>query len=384
MRIITRTLIYEILGAIAEGAVLFTFVFLLKRFFNITELFVTSGSSMMHVLTILFAILPSIMLMTLPMAVLLAHMLVYGRLAHDNELTALQAAGYSTIQLLKPALIVGLVLTFMLLWWGQRIAPKGIRIVRETAADILQNTATAGLQPGRINYLGNYNIYCNSIKNDEMRQLNLFEKKDGRIAGVISAPTGTIHYDPAHQNIMFHMQNGMLHQMPSPDKDIVIRFQTMNFSLSIPKLLNILVNIGSDEYAFSYDQLKEEVLAWQSVYDREAQKEPRTDQIKQTLAYYFKEWKEKEIELMRRISLPFACLFMAFIGALLGMESHTGWRSASYALTILVIFIYYILLSFAKAMTLDGQLPAWFAMWIPNLIVMMILTYLFVRTRKVR
>ncbi len=383
MKLINRTILVELFTVTAEGVILFSFVFLLKRLFNITGLLVTGGADFISTFKILFSLLPSVMLLTLPMAILLGSLMVYGRMASDQELTALQAAGYSVKQLLIPALLFGLVLSMLLLWWGHRIAPKGLRIINEVASEVLQNTATAGIQPGKYNLLGGYIIFCSSIQNEQMRHVRIFEKRDDQIAGVVSAPTGTIHYKPETNSISFRLEEGMLHQTPASNRDVVIRFDEMFFSINIPKLLRQMIRVGSNEYTLRYKDLRQNIENYQEAYQSLIEGSPLTQREKQLARYYFKEMKEHEVEIVRRIILPTACLLMAGIGALLGMRSRYGKRSASYAITIAVIFVYYILMSFAETSIIEGDLSAWLGMWIPNIISLIVGLILYWRTSQV-
>ena len=181
MKIISRVIVLDLLVAIAEGTVLFTFVFFLKRLYDLTDLLVTGGATFSSTLALLFSLLPSIMVLTFPMSILLASLLVYGRMAQENELTALQAAGYSTLQLLKPVLLVGLILSLLLLWWHNRIAPKGLRLFDSVAAGVLQNTSTTGIRPGNFNLLGDFIILPSTIDEGRMSSVRMFERRGEEI-----------------------------------------------------------------------------------------------------------------------------------------------------------------------------------------------------------
>ncbi|MHC4563245.1 MAG: LptF/LptG family permease, partial [Planctomycetota bacterium] len=72
----------------------------------------------------LFALtLPVMLSLSLPIAALFAATIVYGRFSQDNEITACRASGVSTIDLLKPALILGVIVTFLALVLSNLVAP---------------------------------------------------------------------------------------------------------------------------------------------------------------------------------------------------------------------------------------------------------------------
>lgn len=375
MKLMNRVLLVDLLSGVGEGVVLFTFVFLLRRMFNLTELLVAGRASLLTTVELVSALLPSIMMLTLPMAVLLATMMVYGRLVQDNEFMALRAVGYSPYQLLKPALILGLLLTLMLLWWGHRIAPKGLRIVRETAADVLQNAAAAGLQPSHFAKMGDMVLSARSVEGGRMKNLKIFEQRDGRIAGVISSPSAEMRYSPEDSRITFTLDDGRLHQIPQPDRDVVIGFDRMSFSVGIPALLGKFARTGPEEQRYSREDLIELAQTYWDGYHIETEEK--------TKGWYFKKAKQMEMEMVRRYSLPAAALIMALIGSLLGMMSGYGKRSSCYGLTILVIFLYYNLLNFGKTVVEDGVIPPWLGLWTPNFVAAIFALYLIVRFRRI-
>lgn len=408
-KIITRVLILDMLSTIAEGVALFTFVFLLKRIYDLTDLF-AGGTTLLVTCQLLFCLLPSIMVLTFPMALLLSSMMVYGRMAHDNELTALQAGGYSSRQLLMPVVIVGILLTGVLLWWSDRIAPKGLRMFQAIASDVVQKTATTGIRPSSFNKIGNFTFCPSEIENGKMRNIRIFEHKEDTdhkqiIAGVISAPSGQLEYFPTKNTLQLHLENGALIQLPAADRDVAMTFKEMNFSVEINGLLDRLTKTkgGSPEQRFSADMLKSESSIRRVVYENQKKKAEQVEQEQQRYSAdtlkaeegkrlvveqnqikkgYFKQWKQIEVEKVNRIALPFACFFMAMIGSLLGMGSKFGKRSSCYSMTILVIFIYYVLLIFGKTFAENGTLPVWMGLWIPNAGSMTLITWLYYRTLR--
>ena len=59
--------------------------------------------------------------MTLPMAVLVAVLYAFSRLASENEITALKAGGVSTRSLMRPALVASAFLAVFMLWFNDQV-----------------------------------------------------------------------------------------------------------------------------------------------------------------------------------------------------------------------------------------------------------------------
>src|SRR5690606_27795073 len=70
----------------------------------------------------------------------------------------------------------------------------------------------------------------------------------------------------------------------------------------------------------------------------------------------------------RKFSIPIACFVFALLGLALGASNRKDGKLASFVLGIGVIFVYYVIMFMAQAMTKGHLMPAWLAMWLPNII----------------
>jgi lipopolysaccharide export system permease protein len=73
-----------------------------------------------------------------------------------------------------------------------------------------------------------------------------------------------------------------------------------------------------------------------------------------------------ELELHRRFATPFACIVFALAGVPLGIQNRRSGRGGSFSMGIVLILLYYIVLSAFKALGERGAIPALAAMWGPN------------------
>ena len=81
----------------------------------------------------------------------------------------------------------------------------------------------------------------------------------------------------------------------------------------------------------------------------------------------FKEEIGLGLEWHRRFAFPLACIIFAFIGSLIGMESRWSGRCSSFAVSIVAIIAYYLLLTAGTRLSTAGYLPPWIAAWFPNI-----------------
>src|SRR4029434_4402939 len=103
-RIIDRYILSELLSPFSMGVGVFTFFLVIDRIYHLTELVITKGVPFFLVLALLGFTLPAFLALTLPMALLVAVLIVGGRMAADMEVTAFKESGVSPLRLLRPFL----------------------------------------------------------------------------------------------------------------------------------------------------------------------------------------------------------------------------------------------------------------------------------------
>ena len=134
--------------ALALGA--FTLV---MTVFVIVEPLRRRGLAADQVLALFGYTLPGMISLTLPIAALFAATIVYGRFSQDNELLACRASGVPTLSVLKPALVLGAVVTVLSLvlsnLFTPRMAALAERSVTRNVPGIVQGELAS---QGHVNY----------------------------------------------------------------------------------------------------------------------------------------------------------------------------------------------------------------------------------------
>ena len=75
-----------------------------------------------------------------------------------------------------------------------------------------------------------------------------------------------------------------------------------------------------------------------------------------------------ETEFYQRFSVPMASLIFALVGVPLGLQPTRNSSSMGFALSVIIIFAYYAVMTLANAIAIGGVLPPAYAVWIPNII----------------
>ncbi len=113
------------------------------------DLMTSQGQTILTFLGITSLVIPSLVLIIAPIALMIAISHTLNKLATDSEIIVMNAAGFSPVRLLRPFLFATLVVALMVAFIAAYLAPEGLRRINQWDADITADVLTNVLQPGR-------------------------------------------------------------------------------------------------------------------------------------------------------------------------------------------------------------------------------------------
>ncbi|MFQ6112026.1 MAG: LptF/LptG family permease, partial [Nitrospinota bacterium] len=142
LKIIHRSILQELLEYFLLALFLFTFVLFLNKILHLTELIINKGVPLRTVAHLLALITPSFLIITIPMALLVACIMVFSRLSSDSEIVSLRASGVSFYNLLLPVALLSFgswalsssIMLYALPWTHQGLQTMKYELIRSQAA----------------------------------------------------------------------------------------------------------------------------------------------------------------------------------------------------------------------------------------------------------
>ena len=132
MKILDRYIARQLLGVTALGVMALSALLLLGNLFKeLRPLLVENKAPISIVLEFIFQVIPFSLMFSIPWGFLTAVLLVYGRLASDNELTSMRMSGMSLWRLSAPAIAIGIALSGLCYWINIDIAPRAKQSISE-------------------------------------------------------------------------------------------------------------------------------------------------------------------------------------------------------------------------------------------------------------
>lgn len=361
----------QVLATLLLTVAVFTFVLLLGNVIKeVLPLLLARQTSLFLVFKAVALLIPYVLMFALPMGMLTAALLVFGRFSADQELTAARASGISLLSLAAPVVGLSLVCCGISAWMNLEVAPKCRAAVKALLFEAGIRQPNALLPEGQFvkNFPGTV-IYVGRNDGRNLKDVHVYLTKDETNNFMqITAPRGEFWLDPAQQQLQLRlyearsltMMGGILHPQFGGEWAHEFDLRSALKSRSTIRVSNM-----------SFGQLRREL---RELDQRLAA--PGWGQTPGTPAAA-----PQEIQRQRdRITMPvrlhmhwqlafsFACLGFTLVGIALGIRVHRRETNIGVAIALGLVLVYYSFLILARALESRPELYPHLLLWVPNLL----------------
>jgi lipopolysaccharide export system permease protein len=419
---------------------LFVLLFVLLANFLLKSIdkFLGKGLDMFLLGEFIFLNLAWILALAVPMAVLVATLMAFGRLSSDNEITAMRSSGTGFLQLLLPAIGFGTVITLLMMVFNNFALPEMNHKARLLSSDLSRKRPDLEFEAGYfIDTLPENNILLGGRKDDLFTDIIIFNKASDISQRTVTAREGTI--ETLEDGVLLNLTDGVIHELSSRDdeyrqiffdhyqviipvdnlslnrRDSSIRGdREMNYTMMQDKITSFhekvenvrarVENRLSKEALIhipTYSTLEEINLHLNrfqiSVIDSLNIAAPKkVDTFKRRMKNlkrgiqsdfslinsYLRSINKYTVELHKKFSIPLASLVFILIGAPLGIMARKGGFAVSMAFSLGFFIIYWAFLIAGEEFADRGLLSPALSMWLPNLILGALGIFLCYRTSR--
>jgi lipopolysaccharide export system permease protein len=113
------------------------------------DLMTSQGQTILTFLGITSLVIPALVLIIAPIALMIAISHTLNKLATDSEIIVMNAAGFSPFRLFRPFFYATCVVAVLVAFIAAYLSPDGLRRIKQWDADITADVLTNILQPGR-------------------------------------------------------------------------------------------------------------------------------------------------------------------------------------------------------------------------------------------
>ena len=219
MKIISRYVLKEHVGPFTFALTALTSLMLLQYIARQFGNLVGKGLGWQVIGEFFLLSIPFTVAMTLPMAVLVAVLYAFSRLASENEITALKAGGVSLRQLMVPSLAGAFVLALVMIGFNDQILPRSNHRLAVLQMDIFRTKPTFALREQVLNTVKEGQLYLRAGHLDEgssrMRDVTIYDVANPVNRRTIYADSGKIEFAPNMRDLQMTLFHGLMETVPT-------------------------------------------------------------------------------------------------------------------------------------------------------------------------
>ena len=341
--LLDRYIFTELLSPFSISLGALCFVMLTRELLRLVELLVSKGVGILAVLQVFAHLMPSFLVLTLPIAGIIASITAFGRLSFDKELVAMQTAGQSLIRLARPVLLFALLVFGLTLWLAQWGQPWSSINLKKVALNLLRDQLVLALDRGSFNEpIPKMVIYIPDAKPGQTTTgIFISDERNPLDPRIIVAQQYEVIMDTSTDQVALRLQHGVIHSRPD-QADQYEHVSFANYDLKFP--------LNQSGYSAA-----EERPSYDAIVSQLAQSQWRDPGALRRLMEYYKD-----------LAFPTASLVFCLLGVPVGIASKRSGRIGGFAVGVLVIIVYYVLNVACEFLVTTTILPPFAGAWLPN------------------
>jgi lipopolysaccharide export system permease protein len=355
-----RWLASELLGPLLFGVAAFTAVSLsVGVVFELVRKVSESGLPLTAALQVLLLRLPGFLVLSFPMATLMATLLAYSRLSSNSELTALRSVGVSTVRMVVPALVVAFLMSVLTFVFNDVVVPNAnltasLRLDRALgraiAAEKGDNTlysrfGTIQRADGTVIDGLSQLFYAREYLKGQMKDVTVLDFSRQGQRQMLTAKIGVWN----ERQAMWEFRNGRIVNV----NDLDGQTTSADFDRYLYPLNRSPIDLAQLPKDAASMTVAQAIKAEQLLTEAGDRKEARRIRVR----------------IQEKFAFPAICLVFGLIGSSLGVRPNARTsRSQGFGISVLLIFSYYLMSFIFSSLGVKGTLSPLLAAWLPVLV----------------
>jgi len=345
----------------------FTFVILLGNVLKeVLPLLVSGQASLATVGEFIGLLIPYVWLYALPMAVLAAILLAFGRFSADHELTAARASGISLLSLSWPVLLLSLLLCGVCAFINLELGPWCRKAYKDLRFQFLAEISGA-LLPERqfIRDPSGLMFYVGRNRQGNLSDILIFHQQTNGAVTKIRAESGRLEVDTTNAVFRLHL-TGVRGVALADGQEQLLNLQKPVLELPLPKRRSerstSLSDLTFSELLREYRKLERRLLAPAAGTNSAPALSPETNVSRERAEVL----SPVRVELHRKLALSFSCFGFALIGIPLGIRVQRRESNVGFTLALVLVVIYYGFILVGSGLEARPEFLPHLWMWAPN------------------
>lgn len=377
-RILDKYILREIAASSLFSFAIFLGAGLIAGFLPLLQKGMESGLELTMILfQVLINALPGALVTVAPLSITSGILLGLGRLAADNEIQAIKAAGISILRLAPPAFFIGVLGFTVSMLCTMWLIPKGISEGKRLMQEALTKRIDAGIEEGVFfDKLKNLMLYVEKIDSSTgiMSKIYLRESSNPKEISIVIAKKGKVSPDPEGKAFVLDLRDGViLREDHLGDSMGALAFETYVFRYPLES--NVLEQAPKSLEELSISDIRKRIASLPPLKDSD-------DQVSRS--FYARARIQASLLITQRFTHPLSCVALAFMAFPLGVLNLGRSRLNNVSVGLVAVFAYYALTLATERIVRSGLAPAEFILPIPAISFILLGSYFTLIVQKER
>jgi lipopolysaccharide export system permease protein len=392
---LARYVLGEHVGPFFFGLTVITFVLIIDFVPQVLDLVVGRDVPGYVVARLFVYNLAWMLALSIPMAVLVATLMAFGRLSADNEILAVKSSGINLVRLIWPVLVAAACVGAGLVWFNNQVLPESNHLARVLMGDINRKRPTLKIRENV--FIGDIPGYYLLVKwrdprGNAIRDVTIYDQSSGRWPRTVTADHGTMELTPDGTTLIMNLEDGEVHEFVGEGHD----YRLTHFVEQTVFLPGVAGSIPESRSDYRTDREKSTAMMMQDIgrwktnlasYGVELDSISRaalTDALRadgrgrlaalradeavvQRLLGQIQSQRRlinsMMIEVHKKYSIPVACVVFVLMGAPLGVLARRGGIGIGMGMSLGLFILYWAFLIGGEELADRLIVNAFWAMW---------------------
>lgn len=412
MKILKKYILKEHFSPFLISLLVVTFVLLIDRIMDLMNMIIEKQLPYQIVLEIFSLSLPYMLALSIPMAVLVATILAFGRMSVDREIIAIKSSGVNVYAMLGPLIITAVMLTGLMVYFNHWFLPDTNHKLKNLMLKVAYYKPMTVIKENEFVNFMDYTVFTKANNDTLLSDVLIYDRSQSRFPRTVFAKTGNVVQMDNGNSLQIILNNGEMHERNEREPG---KYQKTTFDQYIINVRNL--GAGADYFETGYRSDREMtfpqiVESRKAIINELATKRMEVSTLDQRIAFnnlkpagYTREVELRrlrsmkqiavdritelsetlgslEVEYHKKFALSFAIIIFILIGVPLGLMTRTSGIGMAFSFSSVIFLVYYVALNGGEQLADKGLMPAFAAMWLSNIIFFVLAIFLITASVK--
>ncbi len=398
MKILKKYILKEHIPPFLISLMVVTFVLLIDRIIDMLNMIIEKKLPFQIVIEMFSLSLPYMLALSIPMAVLVATILAFGRMSVDREIIAIKSSGVNVYAMIGPLLVAAVMLTGLMVYFNHWFLPNTNHKLKNLMLEIAYYKPMTIIKENEFTTFMNYTVFTKQNSDSLLTDVLIYDRSQSRFPRTVFAKTGNVVQMDNGNSLQIVLNDGEMHERNEREPG---KYQETHFSRYVINVRNIGNNTDFFETGYRSDREMTVTQIMKSLKDNRIELQTKTKEVKdldnrlsmnnlklqgytrdvetrrlqsmkQITSDRVSELKEAissmEVEFHKKFAISFAIIIFILVGIPLGLMTRTSGIGMAFSVSSVIFLVYYVALNGGEQLADKGLMPAFMAMWVSNIV----------------